>query len=110
MAPGSIITPGKIISANVFDYFEGVNSEQYALNVSVDAQHPNDYEERLHVGGELGVMNMIYLRGGYKFNYDLGGATLGAGVSYENVRIDAAWLDFGDRFDAPLRFSIAYGF
>jgi hypothetical protein len=83
-----------------------------ALLLSVDAIHPRDYTERLHVGGEFLFMDMVAIRAGYKTNYDVEGLTLGAGIDYVlsgiNVRIDYAY-SLMEYFDAVNRFSISLG-
>jgi hypothetical protein len=48
--------------------------------LSVDAIHPRDYEERIHIGGEYLLMDMLAIRAGYKFNYDVEGLTAGIGL------------------------------
>lgn len=51
--------------------------------VSVDALHPNDHTERIHIGSELMVMQRLALRAGYKFNHDIESLTVGVGVNFE---------------------------
>lgn len=55
-------------------------SSRSVLNVGVDWLHPRDFSERVHIGAEYGFMDAIFLRGGYKFNYDSEGLTAGVGV------------------------------
>ena len=57
---------------------------------------------------------MFYLRGGYKFNYDL--ASYSAGIGFDFTRligyglvIDYAYLDF-DVFEALHQFSLSVNF
>jgi hypothetical protein len=52
-----------------------------SLLLAADVIHPNDNVERVHVGGDLAILDNFHLRGGYRFNYDLEGATFGAGVA-----------------------------
>lgn len=70
-----------------------------SLLVSVEAIHPRDYTERLHVGGEYGFRDLLFLRAGYKFNYDEEGATYGAGVKVPfgeySLQFDYALNPFG---------------
>ncbi|HKJ69104.1 MAG TPA: PorV/PorQ family protein [bacterium] len=79
------------------------------ITLAVDAIHPRDYSERLHTGLEYSFSNMLFLRGGYKFNYDEEGLTAGIGVRYGlqnvNMRVDYAYSAFGI-FDAVHRFSL----
>lgn len=58
-----------------------VRTETFALVLGADATHPNDNDERVHVGGELQFLDHFALRGGYRFGYDDETATFGAGVA-----------------------------
>lgn len=53
---------------------------------SIDAVHPNDNNERIHVGSEFSFFDRIYIRGGYRFNYDDENLTLGAGANLPVAR------------------------
>lgn len=83
------------------------------LLISIDALHPRDYTERIHIGGEYWYNGMIALRSGYKFNYDEEGFSAGIGFKYAvagtDLRIDYAYSDLG-RFDAVSRFSFGISF
>ena len=57
------------------------SSEQFSVLVATDVTHPNDNDERINVGTEVAVFNQFFLRGGYRFGYDIESATFGAGVS-----------------------------
>lgn len=47
----------------------------------IDAVHPNDNNERINFGTEFSFYNSLFLRGGYKYNYDDEDFTFGAGVA-----------------------------
>ncbi|MGH7597365.1 MAG: PorV/PorQ family protein [bacterium] len=66
-------------------------SENNRLSAAFDIFHPNDYAQQMHVGVEYEFASSFALRGGYKFNYDFDGLTLGAGVKHalEGVRLSA---------------------
>jgi long-subunit fatty acid transport protein len=72
-------------------------SEENRLSMAFDIFHPNDYAQQIHVGAEYEFANSFALRGGYKFNYDFDGLTLGAGVKHalEGVRLSADY-SYGD--------------
>ena len=53
------------------------------LLFEVDAVHPIDYTERVNIGFEYGYNKMLFLRGGYKFNHDTEGLSLGVGFSLQ---------------------------
>ena len=69
------------VAVDVMDFFGG--SKTNSLMFSMDALHPRDYTERIHVGAEYWYMNMLALRVGYKTNYDTEGLSLGFGVHYK---------------------------
>ncbi len=83
----------------------------HKLNVAIDWQHPRDYDERVHVGCEYVLADMLALRAGYKFNYDEEGLTFGVGVDKKfgtfGVRFDYAYGAFGDFFNQVHRTSFA---
>jgi hypothetical protein len=66
-------------------------SEENRLSVAFDIFHPNDYAQQIHAGAEYEFANSFALRGGYKFNYDFDGLTLGGGVKHalKGVRFSA---------------------
>ena len=68
------------VAVDALDFFGG--SQTNSLLFSVDAMHPRDYTERVHIGAEYWYMNMLALRVGYKTNYDTEGLSLGFGVHY----------------------------
>jgi len=84
-----------------------------SLLLSVDALHPRDYTERIHVGAEYAYRNMVYLRGGYKFNYDEEGLSAGVGLKSNfggyDVSVGYAYTSFGV-FNAVNRFELNLGF
>ncbi len=71
----------------------GEGLENVDLNLAIDAQHPNDHTERIHVGSELVFMQRFALRGGYKFNHEVESATFGLGINFEFEGV-AATLDY----------------
>ncbi len=67
--------------------------------LAIDAIHPNDNPEHYSIGGEYEFFNTFAIRGGYVFNTDEEGLTLGAGVmvplgSYA-LKFDYAYAEFG---------------
>ena len=72
------------------------------LTAAFDWRHPRDNEERLHAGLEYGFMDTVFLRGGYKFNYDSEGLTAGIGVRTGlggyGLKADYAYVDSNEFF------------
>jgi hypothetical protein len=86
------------LSMNVVDLMD-IDHEMHALIVSVDATHPRDYPEQINLGGEYLFMKTLAIRGGYMFNNDEYGYTLGFGVQKEiagfNLGVDYSYMPFG---------------
>jgi long-subunit fatty acid transport protein len=61
-----------------FDVFE---YEFVKMKGAIDVTHPNDNKERAHFGTEFSFFDRLYLRGGYKLNYDDQNVTFGAGIN-----------------------------
>lgn len=91
----------------------GSTSSQYRLTLAADALHPSDYSERLHVGAECWLADLVALRTGYKFNYDEEGLALGFGVKKRTGRgllcFDLAHTDY-HRLQSVLRVSFSAEF
>lgn len=68
-------------------------TEYYRLTVSGEVFDSRDYRYRVHAGAEFGFREVVFLRGGYKFNYDISEYALGAGVNIPTYQ------DLGVRFD-----------
>ncbi|MBN1997421.1 PorV/PorQ family protein [candidate division KSB1 bacterium] len=79
------------------------------LVIEIDAIHPRDYTERIHLGGEYMFKNKIALRAGYKFNYDEESLSAGIGFKFTmsgvDLKVDYAYNAM-DVFDGISRFSI----
>lgn len=57
-------------------------SEDNRLTLAFDLFQPNDYTQQAHFGLEYEFAKTFALRGGYKFNYDSEGLTLGIGFRH----------------------------
>lgn len=87
--PLNRLTPAKLVTE---DYplpltfqvglgFDIYNADFIKVRGDIDALHPNDNEERILLGTEISFFDRIFLRGGYRFNYDDENLTLGAGAN-----------------------------
>jgi hypothetical protein len=69
------------------------------LLIALDAVHPNDSPERYSIGGEYSFFGTLAVRGGYVFNTDEEGLTLGAGINVPlgetSVMFDYSYAAFG---------------
>ena len=80
-------------------------SGDHSLLLAYDMTHPRDYNQQHHLGFEYSFRNMLFVRGGYKFNYDEEGPAFGFGVKVKNFRFDYSYSDFGPYFSAVHRFT-----
>lgn len=84
----------------------------HSFTVALDGIHPNDGEEKLQLGCEYGFYNTLFLRGGYKLNYDTQKYTLGAGINMDIgkrfISVDYAFVDM-DVLDSTHRISVTIG-
>ncbi len=77
----------------------------------VEAIHPNDSDEKINTGLEINYMDMVFLRGGYKFLYDEETYSFGIGVKGDfeiPVAADFAFANYG-RLGNVLRFTVSTG-
>ena len=95
------------------DVMDFMGEHDSPLLIAIDAIHPRDYTERIHVGGEYWYKNMIAVRSGYKFNYDEEGLTAGVGFKVNivgmDIKLDYAYSDLGI-FDTVSRVSFGLSF
>ena len=72
--------------------------EDHILLVSAAAIKPNEGEPLAQIGGEYAFQNLLFLRGGYRFNYSAATYSVGAGVALDisgfGVRMDYAYNDY----------------
>jgi hypothetical protein len=86
----------------------GDMKSDYRVTGIVEALHPNDGDERMNAGLEIGWKNMIFLRGGYKFFYDEETYSFGVGVNPSTtipVSVDFSFADYA-RLGNILRFTL----
>lgn len=63
-------------------------TEGHRVYVGFQISRPNDANEQYNIGVEYGILETVYLRGGYKFNYDTENWCGGIGVSLARLGID----------------------
>ena len=89
----------------------GSNDNQ--LSMALDIFHPNDYAQQVQFGMEYVFAGTFALRGGYKFNYDFDGLTLGAGIEHtiEGIRLSAdySYGSMGTYLGNVQRISLGFG-
>lgn len=88
--------------------FLGYEGSSHSLQVAVDAIHPRDYGERIHLGAEYVFAGALSLRGGYKFNYDVEGISAGIGLRMKHLNFDYAYTPFEAAFGPVQRLSVGF--
>ena len=85
-------------------------SDENRLSMAFDIFHPNDYAQQMHLGVEYEFAGTVAVRGGYKFNYDYDGLTLGVGLKHaiEGLRLalDYSYGAMGTYLGNVQRFSL----
>jgi long-subunit fatty acid transport protein len=60
--------------------FELMRRENNVMLLAADFNHPTDADEQLNFGAEYSMNKRLFLRGGYKFNYEEESFTAGGGI------------------------------
>jgi Type IX secretion system protein PorV len=76
----------------ISNYF--VNNEDWVFLAAFDVMDSRDYSVRYNLGGEIGFSQTVYLRGGYKFNYDEVTYTAGLGLDFSRILDVKVVLDY----------------
>jgi len=97
------------VSDEVFSF------EQASLTAAAELVHPTDNVEWVNLGAELKLVDLIEVRGGYKFNNDVGKATFGLGIKPPafadlNFRIDYSYVPSETVFKDIQRFTVGLVF
>tara|TARA_Y100001970_G_scaffold105967_1_gene132763 strand:- start:3266 stop:4219 length:954 start_codon:yes stop_codon:yes gene_type:complete len=86
-----------------------INNEMYNLSVTADAINPLDYSLFGSVATEFVYQNLASVRLGYQLGHSTAGLSLGAGVSFKNFTLDAAYADYGI-LQNTVQFGLGYKF
>ncbi|MDP3147709.1 MAG: PorV/PorQ family protein [Ignavibacteria bacterium] len=101
-------------SMDLLDFYD--ENSKSNIMLAIDAIHPRDFSERLNVGLELDYLGMFQVRSGYRFNYDEGNFSAGAGLKYPlantmQLRLDISYLIMSSgRFSHPLQLTAGLKF
>jgi Type IX secretion system protein PorV len=84
--------------------------ENNRLSAAFDLFQPNDYTQQAHLGVEYEFAGTVALRGGYKFNYDYEGLTLGGGLKHDfggvSLSFDYSYASIGTYLGNVQRISL----
>lgn len=80
--------------------YDPIDNKQNKLTTSIQLNHPNDNAENVNIGVEYGYKDMLFLRGGYKFNVESenysGGIGLKVPLSITKTSFDYSIANFKD--------------
>lgn len=97
---GDLIGPDALFAA----------SDAHRITAAFDIFQPNDYAQQFHGGVEYAFAEALFLRAGYKFNYDNDALTAGAGVRQEisgmPFTVDYSYGAMGDYLPAVHRITV----
>ncbi len=97
--PVDIRMPLELRAGVAYDLLEGKESP-HLLTMMLEGKVSSDGPEKIHLGTEYCFKELLSVRGGYRFNYDEEGLTLGAGLNFpigaQRYSLNYAFLDFGD--------------
>ncbi len=87
--------------------------DAHRLTLALETVNSNDYGERWNFGAEYAFSEFLFLRGGYRFNYDDGNTSFGIGLQKQlgdlNVRLDYSYVSF-KYLSSPQRISLTVGY
>jgi hypothetical protein len=78
--------------------------------ISYDLTQPRDFDQQHNVGIEYSFDDILFLRSGYKFNNDQEGISAGAGVQFQNYRVDYSYNDYGTYLNEVHKFTVGFEF
>jgi len=91
----------------------GSLEDPYRVTVLAEAIHPNDADERIHLGMESILSGFLAFRIGYKFGYDEEDLCLGGGLKFialgNKFRFDFSYMNH-EHLDTTLRYTLAMEF
>lgn len=82
-------------------------SKLHTLLVTADLLQPRDYAQQYNVGAEYALHDLVFVRAGYRINYDTEGLNFGLGFKLKSVSVDYGYSDYGENLPAVHRFGIA---
>ncbi|GEM_PF-3760467 len=87
-----------------------IHSKNHSLLLSVDGVAPADNNMHYLSGLEYGFKNRLFMRAGYRGNYDTDRLTAGIGIRYKNMLFDYAYAPYEMLDEATHRFSFGLSF
>ncbi len=113
LTPAKVRLPMEFVLGTAYDVLESSPDSPHRLTVAAEFLKPNDGPDKYNLGVEYFAYSNIYMRAGYRFNYDEGDYAFGIGAEYSVaeevlVKFDYAYTDRG-RFDAVHVLTCGFG-
>jgi hypothetical protein len=90
-----------------------LDDQNHHAILAIEGSHPSDNRERYTIGIEYAFNEFAYFRAGNRFERDLGGLSVGGGLSFDamglGARLDYGYQDF-EELDQINRFSLTLDF
>lgn len=96
---GYLFSPGDALLMNI---------PGQSLLFTFDLTQPRDFNQQNSIGLEYSFEDLVFLRGGYKFNGDQQGVTAGLGLKYNKYRVDYSYTNYGAYLGNIHRFTIGF--
>ncbi|MBT3227653.1 MAG: PorV/PorQ family protein [Candidatus Marinimicrobia bacterium] len=77
-----------------------------SLLFAVDMLAPRDYDQQFNFGLEYAYDELLFVRSGYKLNYDTENWSLGFGLHFKGVQVDYSFNNYDSYLGAINRFSL----
>lgn len=81
----------------------------HGIKLSADGLFPNDHTPYQNLGIEYAWQNTLFVRAGYKFNYDMDTFSIGGGIHFDSIHFDYAYSGFSTDTNAH-RVGLGYAF
>ncbi|HMA61401.1 MAG TPA: PorV/PorQ family protein [bacterium] len=89
--------------------YDFIINDKQSLTLVGEVSHPSDNLEKIHIGFEYNLNDLLYLRTGYKYKYDEDKISYGAGINWDKFMLDASFIPFG-RFNSVYIITFQKGF
>ncbi|MEA3288359.1 MAG: PorV/PorQ family protein [Candidatus Marinimicrobia bacterium] len=83
-------------------------SDSHTLLISADLLQPRDYGQQYNIGAEYAFRDLLFVRSGYRLNYDTEGLNIGLGFKLKSVALNYSYSDYGEQLPGVHRVSIGF--
>lgn len=103
--------PQKLVLGLSGEVFGSLEDPTY-VTILTEAIHPNDAGERIHVGTEARIANLLLLRAGYKYGYEYENVSFGLGAKFvyhgRPFKFDLSYMNH-EYLEQTIRYTLSMG-